>query len=342
MGASAALLPGIDAARVTPWLLAAVPGAAAPLRFARIGDGKSNLTYRVDDSGGRSWVLRRPPLGRLAASAHDVMREQAILRRLAETGVPVPRIVAAIDDRAVCEAPLVLMEHVAGAVLDTEERVLAVSPAIRHAAGRSLAATLASVHAVDLDATGLADLASHRPYAPRQVKRWLRQWGASATREAPIVAELAERLQRGAPEQSEVALVHGDFHLLNMIVDAGTGKVRAVLDWELSTLGDPLADLGSLMTYWPDADEDPGPMRLSLLPGFPTRAELIETYAAVSGRDVGALAYWHALGTWKLAVILEGVRRRRLDEPDNGEPIAAAVIDGLLERAAQIADGAGI
>lgn len=336
--------PGLDVEAVTRWLTGLELKIVPPLTFGRIGGGNSNLTYLVTDASGRRWILRRPPLGDLLASAHDVAREHGILRRLEGTGVPAPRVFALATDDAVCDAPLLLMEHVDGIVIESHAAARALSEENRRRSGLSLATTLAKVHAVDLDATGLSELASHAPYAPRQLKRWRRQWEQSKTRELPIVDELHSRLERGVPPQAEVTLVHGDFHLLNAIVGREDGAVRAVLDWELSTLGDPLADLGGLLAYWPQSD-DPvaaGPFTFTTQPGFPTRRALAGAYAEASGRDLGALPYWEALAFWKIAIIIEGVRRRMLDEPRLGEPLDAGVVTDLLDRAVQVADAAGL
>jgi aminoglycoside phosphotransferase (APT) family kinase protein len=336
-------LPGLDRRTAEAWLVAHV-GAERPLRFQPLGNGKSNLTYRVGDAAGRAWVLRRPPLGALLPSAHDVAREHAVLSRLQDTPVPVPRMLALVRDAAVADAPVVVMEHVDGVVLDTTEAVARAASGMRRAVGRSLAETLGQIHAVDLEATGLGDLAGRRPYAERQVRRWLRQWESSHTREQPLVAQLAERLAQGAPMQREVTLLHGDYHLRNVVIDSQDGSVRAVLDWELCTLGDPLADLGGLLAYWPETDDEPiaSVTGMQLGAGFPRRAELLYVYAAASGRDLDAVRYWETLACWKIAIIAEGVRRRRLDEPQNGTPIAVAAIDGLLERAQELADAAGV
>jgi aminoglycoside phosphotransferase (APT) family kinase protein len=223
--------------------------------------------------------------------------------------------------------------------------VAGVEPARRRAIGLALPAALASVHAVDITAVGLADLAGHKPYAERQLKRWRRQFEDSKTRDRPRVDELAARLAEAVPEQREVTLVHGDYHLLNVIVEATGSEVRAILDWELCTLGEPLADLGGLLAYWPQADDPlpPVPTPFSTEPGFPSRDELVAAYAEASGRDVAAVGFWEALGCWKVAIIAEGVLRRRLDEPENGDPAEAGeLVDLMLERAALAATRAGI
>lgn len=337
--------PGIDTAAVTAWIAELGIGAVAPIDFRRLGDGKSNLTYLATDSAGSRWVLRRPPLGNLLPSAHDVAREHRILSRLIDTPVPIPRPLALREADAEIDAPLLLMEHVPGLVVDNEAALATVGLDRRHAIGISLAQTLAAIHAVDLAAVGLEDLAGRKPYALRQLKRWRRQFEDSKTREIPLVADLADRLEKSVPEQAEVTLVHGDFHLLNVITDPASGSVRAVLDWELATLGDPLADLGTLLAYWPQADDPvpPTPTPFPARPGFPDRAELVAAYARASNRDIAAVGFWETLGCWKVAVIGEGVLRRFLDEPENGDAEGAArTVDLMLQRAAFAAERASI
>jgi aminoglycoside phosphotransferase (APT) family kinase protein len=303
------------------------------------------LTYLVTDAQGSRWVLRRPPFGKLLPSAHDVAREHRVISRLVGTPVPVPRTIALRPPDEVVDVPMLLMEFVDGQVIDREESLAAASPERRREIGLSIARTLPTVHAVDLDAVGLADLGSRKPYAERQLRRWRRQFADSKTRELPAVEEIADRLEAAMPVQREVTLVHGDYHLLNVIVDPAGSEVRAILDWELCTLGDPLADLGGLLAYWPQADDPgpPAPTPFPAAPGFPGRAELVSAYAEASGRDVSTVGFWETLGCWKVAVIAEGVLRRRLDEPDNGDPEEArATIELMLARAACAADDAGI
>lgn len=337
---------GFDPARVTSWISERV-GAQAPLVFSRIGAGRSNLTYDVYDAAGRRWVLRRPPLGRLLSSAHDVVREYRVLSRLDDTPAPAPRALGLCRDPAAADAPLMLVEHVAGVVID-EAVAACLDESSRHAVGMALPDALARVHEVDLEATGLTDFASHGSYAQRQLRRWQRQWEASRTRDLRAVDDLANRLRRAAPDQREVTLVHGDFHVLNLIFDWLEPEVRAIIDWELCTLGDPLADLGGLLAYWPEPGEriGSGAFAVSSIPGFPNRRELAGEYAIRSGRDIADLAFWEALACWKIAVIAEGVVRRRLDEPTNmnedEEEFDASIVDRMLQRALTVAADAGL
>lgn len=265
---------------------------------------------------------------------------------LEHTGVPVPRIFGVAQDPEISQVPLVLMAFINGQVVDTMQIAESLTPHQRRQIGVSLPKTLAKIHAVDINEVGLSDLASHQPYAGRQLKRWAGQWERSKTRELPELDDLTRRLVVAAPEQRELSLVHGDFHLRNAIVSHGTGEVIGVLDWELSTLGDPLADMGSMLAYWPEAGEDIGDdFAASTLDGFPDRAELAQIYLDQTGRDPQALTYWHALGLWKVAVIAEGVMRRAMDTPQNkaaaGTPTVER-IDALVHKAREIAAAANI
>jgi aminoglycoside phosphotransferase (APT) family kinase protein len=303
---------GLDRERLEKWFTAEVAGAAPPLRYERIAGGRSNLTFRVSDSGGSRWILRRPPLGATLGSAHDMAREHRILSGLADTQVPTPRPLALCTDAAVTGADFYVMELVDGLVLRSEEEVAAAfdEPG-RRRVGEALVDTLADLHAVDPDEAGLGELGRREGYAERQLKRWMRQWDASKTRELEPMGETFRLLSARVPEQRETTLVHGDYRLDNVIVTPA-GDVAAVLDWELCTLGDPLADVGQLLVYWAEATDEVIPLTRSptLAPGFPRRSELVERYARRSRRDVSDLDFFVALAYWKLAAILEGVYAR--------------------------------
>lgn len=335
---------GINPVAAADWMEELGISFTGPLSFERIGLGQSNLTYLVRDSDKREWVLRRPPLGQLLASAHDVAREARILSALQDTPVPTPKVYGLTRDG---DVPLLLMAYVDGLVIDRMEKAESLTPQRRRRIGLSMAETLAKIHAVDINEVGLADLASHKPYAQRQLKRWAGQWELSKTRELPDLDDLTRRLIAAAPEHQELTLVHGDFHLRNVITSHTTGEVVAVLDWELSTLGEPLADMGSLLAYWPEPGEDEwaGSFAAAALEGFPDRAEMTAVYLSETGRDAATLKYWHTLGLWKVAIIAEGVMRRAIDEPKNkaaaGTPTLRR-IDALVRRAREVAEDAGI
>ena len=305
---------GIDVDSVTAWLTEHVDGARAPFRFEVIAGGHSNLTYLVQGSDGRRLVLRRPPLGHVLASAHDMGREHRIIAGLQGSGVPIPPALGYCDDEAVNGAPFYVMAYVDGVVVrDRATADRALSPEARARASESIVDTMAAIHAVDLDAAGLADLGRHEGYIARQLKRWYGQWNLQKTRELPLVDQVHDALAACIPPQGSATIVHGDYRLDNTIVSP-SGDVRAVLDWEICTLGDPLADLGLLEVYWtgPDDEQSAWAGQSTTAPGFWNRHRLAERYAEVSGRDISDLDFYVAFGFWKLACILEGVYARYL------------------------------
>lgn len=319
-------------------------GSDGPVTLTRIGAGQSNLTYLATDATGHRVVVRRPPLGHLAASAHDVLREGRIMAALADTTVPVPTIFGATTTTD--GSPVIAMSVVPGTSLNSRDAAARLTPAARRTAAEGLIDAMVAVHDVDLDATGLTDLASHDPYAPRQLRRWTRQWEATKTRDVPALDALTARLQAAVPDQTETVLVHGDLHLGNIIVDEATGTVNAVVDWELTTLGDPLADIGSLLAYWPTpaGPNLPG-FDAALSDGFPTPDDLATRYLDATGRSRAALDFWHVLGLWKVAVIVEGVVRRISEDPRNASVAGAPgpeVVDLLVAKATRVADAVGL
>ena len=303
---------GIDVPAVSEWLQAHVAGAVAPFTFDVIAGGHSNLTFKVTGADGTAFVLRRPPLGHVLASAHDMGREHRIISGLQQSAVPVAPALGFCDDVAVNDAPFYVMGFVDGYVLrdrPTSEAALTVEG--RRTASESLVDTMAAIHSVDLQAAGLHELGRHEGYIARQLKRWYGQWNQQKTRELSAVDRVHDELSRRIPEQGPATIVHGDYRLDNCMVD-GTGKVVAVLDWEICTLGDPLADLGLLQVYW-TGPNDPASAwtgSATTAEGFYDRAQLAERYAAVSGRDLTDLPFYVSFAYWKLACILEGVYAR--------------------------------
>jgi len=307
-------VPGIDVPAVTAWLEANVAGAAGPFDFDVIAGGHSNLTFRVVGADGTAFVLRRPPLGHVLASAHDMGREHRIIHALQDSAVPVAPALGYCDDPSVNGAPFYVMGFVPGHVLrDRAASEATLDLAGRRRASESIVDTLAAIHAVDLDSVGLADLGKHDGYIARQLKRWYGQWNAQKTRELPAVDEVHDVLVGRIPEQGPATIVHGDYRLDNCMVD-GDGTVIAVLDWEICTLGDPLADVGLLQVYWtgPGDSVSAWDGSSTSAPGFLDRSELTARYAATSGRDLSDLPFYTAFACWKLACILEGVYARYL------------------------------
>ena len=304
-------IPGVDLAAVTAWFETHVSGVVPPLGFDLITGGRSNLTFRVSDAAGADWVLRRPPLGHVLATAHDMARGHRIISALADTAVPVPEAIGICTDPEVNGVPFYVMEYLDGLVLRDAWAAQAVDPKVRANAGLSIARTLAAIHAVDPDEVGLGDLGRKDGYIARQLNRWNGQFEKARTREVPEVTAAFERLSAAIPDQMGATIVHGDYRLDNTMLHPD-GEVMAVLDWEICTLGDPMADLGLLMVYWTEADDPFAalPGSATALEGFPTRAQLIDAYQEASGREVVGLDYYQAFGYWKLACILEGVFTR--------------------------------
>ncbi|HYH54321.1 MAG TPA: phosphotransferase family protein [Solirubrobacterales bacterium] len=308
----AAAPDGIDREPVEAWFGEHVGGIDFPLQFERIAGGHSNLTYRVTDAAGQKWALRRPPLGKRLGSAHDMGREHKVVSALGKTEVPVAPVVGLCEDERVNDAPFYVMEFVEGPILrGLAEAEVFPDEGDRRAIGERVADTLVQIHAVDPDSAGLGDLGRKEDYVARQLRRWQGQWEKSKTRELESIDRVHAALLARIPEQGPATIVHGDYRLDNMILTVA-GEVAAVVDWELCTLGDPLADVGLLMVYWPERGGDTIALGMpaNLAPGFPTREELKARYAERSGRDLSELDFFIALGYWKLAIILEGVYAR--------------------------------
>ncbi len=332
---------GINRAEIEKWFEANVDSAEPPLRFQKISGGHSNLTYEVADSAGRRWALRRPPLGKRLGSAHDMGREQKVVSALARTEVPVAPIAGFCQEEAVNGAPFYVMEFVDGPILRTEaEAEEHFDEVERRAIGERVVDTLVEIHAVDVDAVGLGDLGKREDYVARQLHRWQMQWEGSKTRELAVVDDVHDRLVTRIPDQGPATIVHGDYRLDNMIL-TDAGEVAAVVDWELCTLGDPLADVGLLYVYW----AQPGDQLTALMQpptlasGFPSREELMARYAERSGRDLGQLDFFVALARWKLAIILEGVYSRyaagQYGKTDQGIDEFAKSVEDLANAAAE-------
>lgn len=316
--------PGLDVARLDAWLRRTHPDLATdePLSAHLFAGGRSNLTYRVD--GARiPLVLRRPPLGHVQETAHDMAREHRVLHALGGTRVPVPATVDLVDDTdgsAGTGTPFFLMERVEGEPIRGTEQNAAYSPAELRAVSLELAELLADLHAVDPAAVGLADLGRPDGYLHRQLSRWARQYDGSRSRDLPALDRLQERLHEHVPETVRTGLVHGDYRLDNALVarDGGTSgpgaHVAAILDWEMATLGDVTVDLGMLGLYWGIRSlTPPGGTSVSAVDpaaGYPEFAELADAYAARLGTPVPELSWYRAFAAYKLAVILEGVHFR--------------------------------
>jgi aminoglycoside phosphotransferase (APT) family kinase protein len=343
--------PGLDLDAVSRWLDPLVGGLHGSLRAAVIAGGRSNLTYVIADDD-RDWVLRRPPLAHVLPTAHDMNREYTVMSALGPTDIPVPGTIGLCTDAGVLGVNFYVMERVRGHVIrnglpdDYDD-----TPQTRTTLSRVLMETLARLHSVDPAAVGLQNFGKPAGYLSRQLSRWWMQWEASKTRELPEMEELRRRLEAGLPEQGPPGIVHGDYRLDNvMYAPADPSRIRAIIDWEMCTLGDPLADLGLLMVYWSDAGDSVelvAGLALSPItqqPGFLSRAQLIEEYARVSTRDLSNLAWYHCLGFYKLAIVAEGIHARFLMGQTVGEgfDLMGSRVPRLVEMALEVGAASGL
>jgi aminoglycoside phosphotransferase (APT) family kinase protein len=340
------VIEGIHTENVRRFFAEHVEGGQCDLIFELLSGGRSNLTYRVR-GGGNVWVLRRPPLGHVLPTAHDMSREYRVLSALTDTDVPTPRTYALCEDESVNGAPFYVMEYRDGIILgDTLPDGFATTPAERHGISVALVDTLVALHAIDIESVGLSDFGRPDGYIERQVRRWSQQWERSKTAELPQIEDLISRLRAALPVSPPPTIVHGDFRLGNMALDrTRPERVVAVFDWEMATLGDPLADLGYTLIYWTEADDASstsltGP---TALPGFASRAELVEAYANRSGRDTTGVDYYQVLALYKLAVISEGIYARYLQGKTLGEGFKGMTRQSgaIAERALRIASASG-
>ena len=310
-------LPGLDLARFTTWFDGACPGEiGGPLTGRLIAGGRSNLTYEVSD-GTRSWVVRRPPLGHVLATAHDMGREYRVITALRDTSVPVPLTYALCTDPDVIGAPFYVMSDVDGVAYRTADQIVVLGPTRIRAIAERLIATLALLHTVPPAEVGLADFGRPEGFLARQVRRWKKQLDASRSRPIAGIDELYALLAANPPDGTPPAIVHGDYRLDNVLVGSDD-KIAAVVDWEMATLGDPLTDVGLLIVYQTMERLGDGPMA-SAAPGYPAVPEVLAQYAAGSGRDLSDLGFYIALASFKAAVILEGIHYRYVHGQTVGE-----------------------
>jgi aminoglycoside phosphotransferase (APT) family kinase protein len=321
MDATDADPPGVDLARLVDYLKRASPElldqtglGGGPLQADIIAGGKSNLTYRVTGTSGHAVVLRRPPLGHVLPTAHDMAREYRVIAALHPTGFPVPTPLHLCPDVDVIGAPFYLMSYVDGQVLRTYEDIQALSPQTARRSSELLVTTLAQLHATEPEKIGLAEFGRPDGYLRRQVRRWHEQWERSKTRELATLDEAVTRLTDSVPSTMRSGIVHGDYRLDNVMVDADVTRILAVLDWEMATLGDPLADLGILVVYTELAADGLAPTQGTFGPaeGFLSGRELIERYGQVADLPVDGIGWYVALGYYKLAIISEGIHARYL------------------------------
>ena len=302
---------GIDLSNVADWLGEQAVDFQGPLRADLITGGRSNLTYRVNDAMGRTFVVRRPPLHGGLDSAHDMGREARILRALAPSSVPVPDVIGECADPEVIGAPFFVMDFVDGFVVRDAASADTLPLGSRSRAARNLVRTLADLHELAPSDVGLETLGRSHGYIERQLARWLRQSEQLGESARLAIQRVHGLLAQWLPEQQRVSIVHGDYRLDNAIISE-RGEIRAILDWELCTLGDPLADLGMLIAYWAEGQTEYGVLKdaPTTVEGFLTRAEVIDAYAARSSLDLSALPFYVAFALWKIAAIMGGVHER--------------------------------
>jgi aminoglycoside phosphotransferase (APT) family kinase protein len=323
--------------RLGPWIAEQVPDANGSVEVVQIAGGSSNLTFGVSD-GKHDWVLRRPPLRHVLATAHDMGREHRVQSALEQTDVPVAAQVASCDDDSVIGAPFYMMERLDGVVYDDIDATASLTEEQGRAASLELMDVLARLHAVDFDAVGLGDFGRPAGYLERQVKRWQTQWEKSKTIEMPVVDEVSQRLERRLPTESRHAIVHGDYSFNNtMFRRDDPTRIQAVLDWEMSTLGDPLTDVGMVAVYWTDVGEimwrNRKPQAHRANAGFPDVDTLLERYAGTSGTDLSEIDFYRAFATYKLAVIAQGGARR----VEHTDPERASRVTGTVQQLADLA-----
>jgi aminoglycoside phosphotransferase (APT) family kinase protein len=332
---------GIDLGSFARWAATALPDLTAPFTAELLAGGQSNITARVRDAAGRDVVVRRPPLHGVLPTAHDMGREHRLIAALGPTAVPVPVALALCNEPEVLGAPFYVMSHVDGVVLhDDTIATRELDAAARGRAGASLVDALVELHAVDVDAVGLGDLGRREDLVARQLKRWFTQYTNGKWRDVPAIERVHARLGERIPPQHDSTVVHGDLRLGNCVVDHD-GRVQAVLDWEICTLGDPRVDLGYTLATWSEPgdrlrSDDQNP---TLAPDFATRDELLARYADRSGRDVDAIPYFVAFNFWRLACILEGVVARHLSGArGDGSGASEAEVETLRRRADSCAE----
>ena len=335
--------PGLDLAAFGAYFTNACPDAAAgPLRASVLAGGKSNITYDVTD-GHRHWVVRRPPLGHVLATAHDMAREYRVISALAGTDVPVPATFLLCQDTGVIGAPFYVMEKVAGTPYRTAAQLEKLGAQRTREVATRMVDTLAALHAVDPGAVGLSDFGRPQGFLARQVRRWKQQLDASRSRDLPGAEELHAALEARIPAGSDVAIVHGDYRLDNLLIGEGD-RITAVLDWEMATLGDPLTDVALLLAYQGLAHLDTGYAVASaaIAPGYPEPAEIVDLYAGRSGRDLSHLSFHLGLAYFKIAVICEGIYYRYTQGQTLGEgfgDIGAATVPLIQSGLATLKEG---
>ncbi|MFI5315556.1 MAG: phosphotransferase family protein [Myxococcota bacterium] len=334
----------LDAARVAEFVRARIPGTDAPLEVLQFPRGHANLTYLLR-FGARELVLRRPPHGPVARGAHDMAREHRVLSQLWRLYSRAPRALALCEDEGLIGAKFFVMERCRGVIIRRRvPQEIDASPGGRRSAALAVVDAMAELHAVDPAAVGLGDLGQPENFVARQLRGWRERWERAKQREVPLFERVHARLEATRPESSAPALLHNDWKLDNAMFDpANPGAIRAVLDWDMATRGDPLVDLGTLLGYWSEAGDGEGRSSLTPVtrePGFPARAELAARYAERRGISVAAIRWYEAFALWKIAVVLQQIyiRYARGQTSDPRFATLGEIAVRLIEAAAQIAE----
>ncbi len=336
---------GYDVNAVEAWIARHIPDLTPPLKWTRLEGGHSNLTYLIEGTLGRQAVIRRPPLGELLPKAHDMAREWALISALGKTAVPVPRALGFCGDVLVTGAAFYVMGRIDGRPLySAADAERYAPPQLRREIGHSFIDVLAELHSIDPDAVGLGDLGKKDGYIGRQLKTWYRSWTASiepAQLDDPRAHALQKYFLEHAPEQGPARIVHGDYGLHNTLI-GNDGRVAAVVDWEISTLGDPLADLAYALNQWAEPGDPPSVRGVppTALPGFPTRREMADRYAARTGRDLSMLDYYVGFNRWKSAAIVHGVYARYLEGKKSTVGVDLSALKASILRSLELAEEA--
>jgi aminoglycoside phosphotransferase (APT) family kinase protein len=338
-------IPGYDVPAVEAWIAAHTDALAFPLKWTRLEGGHSNLTYRIDDAKGRVAVIRRPPLGELLPKAHDMAREWAVISALSPTKVPVPEAIVFCEDKSVTGAQFYVMGHIDGRPLYNSVDTKKYIPEEKRAAfAFAFFDALGDLHSLDPDAIGLGDLGKKDGYVARQVKTWYRSWTASiapAKLDDPRAHSLMQFFLDHEPDQGPARVVHGDYGVHNCLVGPD-GGLAAIVDWEISTLGDPLADLAYALNPWPDPTDaaPPAPEAATSPKGFPPRSALAKRYAERTGRDLSKLDYYIGFNRWKSACIVHGVYARYMEGKKGTEGVDLEGLRQSIGRSLTLAEEA--
>ena len=338
----------LDSTSLEAYLRDRLPNADGPLRLAQFGGGHANLTYLLRFAG-QEYVLRRPPLGPIAPGSHDMAREHRVMAALAPVFPLVPRSLLLCEDEAIIGAPFHVLERRHGNVI--REHLPAAcerNSILRLKIGEMLIDVLATLHKVDPAAAGLGNLGRPDGYVERQLSGWTRRWQAAKHVDDPRMASIIRWLEHHRPQSQAVSLLHNDYKLDNLLVgEDDPSRAVAVLDWDMGTRGDPLMDLGYLLTFWGEAADDPSWIKGAAMPtwhpGFPSRAEAIERYAAATGFDLSEIHWYHVFGVFKIAVVLQQIfiRFLRGQTQDQRFAVLGERVDALIDKAATLTRQSG-